>query len=257
VTVACLGHGVVCKMSTSLTSFPSDDMSEARFRVYGSFRTRVAKWMDSLNMPLTPRRELFLSKYDALQSLRGIQKNDVRCLQSAMEVLLNLSRHPARQAHYLNAVNRRLADAIVKAAQLKHIPADNGLLWDCPGHVDVPDGSCEFHFAVLPDDERYQGREGEDQQPVIPGPEPQPVVVNMDVAERIYAAPPDVDPPPSIRLQIPRDELVNIVHNIDESSDDDVVIGINPPAAPASLFAPEVISDEEQPALFCPFLYKQ
>ena len=49
--------------------------------------------MESLEMPLTPHRELFLSKYDALQSLRGIAKKDVRCLQSAMEVLLNLSRH--------------------------------------------------------------------------------------------------------------------------------------------------------------------
>ena len=64
-------------------------------------------------MQLTAQRELFLSKYDALQSLRGISKRDARCLHSAMEVLLNLSRHKERQNHYLNAVNKRLSEAIV------------------------------------------------------------------------------------------------------------------------------------------------
>ena len=117
-----------------------------------SFRAAMHKWMNLIDMPLTAQRELFLSKYDALQSLRGINKKDVRCLQSAMEVLLNLSRHKVRQDLYLNAVNNRLSLAIVQAAQLTHIPADHGLQWDCPGHVNIPEGASDFHFAVIPDD---------------------------------------------------------------------------------------------------------
>ncbi len=96
-------------------------------------------------------------------------------------------------------------------------------LWDCPGHVNVPVGSSDFHFAVLPDDalepldeiweEDESGREE-------PEPEPKPAV-NINVAERIYAAPLDVDPPPSIRPPLPLGERV-IVHNIHSSDDDDV-----------------------------------
>ncbi len=75
-------------------------------------------------------------------------------------------------------MNRRLADAIVEAGQLAHIPADHGRLWDCPGHVNVPDGSSDFHFAVLPHDALEPHMENEYEEP---GPETQPAV-NIYVA---------------------------------------------------------------------------
>ena len=147
------------KMSTPSAFFASDDsMSQSNSTpaisaiTRPSFRPGMAKWMELIAMPLTTEREIFLTKYDALLSLRGVNKTDVRCLQGGMEVLLNLSRHKVRQSLYLRAVNKRLSLEIAEAAKLTHIPADHGQRWDCPGHVNVPEGSSEFRFCVLPDD---------------------------------------------------------------------------------------------------------
>jgi hypothetical protein len=136
-------------MSQSNSAPESSDISAI---TRPSFRPGMAKWMELIAMPLTTEREIFLTRYDALLSLRGVSKTDVRCLQGGMEVLLNLSRHKARQGLYLKAVNKRLSLEIAEAAKLTHIPADHGQRWDCPGHVNTPEGSSEFHFCVLPDD---------------------------------------------------------------------------------------------------------
>ena len=145
------------KMSTPSAFFASDNsMSQSNHDINAitrpSFRPGMSKWMELIAMPLTTEREIFLTKYDALLTLRGVNKTDVRCLQGGMEVLLNLSRHKVRQTLYLRAVNKRLSLEIAEAAKLTHIPADHGQRWDCPGHVNTPEGSSEFHFCVLPDD---------------------------------------------------------------------------------------------------------
>ena len=145
------------KMSTPSAFFASDDsMSQSNSAPASSavtaFLPGMRKWMELIAMPLTTEREMFLTKYDSLLSLRGVNKTDVRCLQSGMEVLLNLRRHKVRQGLYLRAVNKRLSSEIVAAAQLTQFPVDHGQRWDCPGHVNVPEGSSDFHFCVLPDD---------------------------------------------------------------------------------------------------------
>jgi hypothetical protein len=115
------------------------------------FRSAVRRWMQSINMPITNQRELFLCRYAALQNLRGIVRRDPRCVQAAMEVLLNLSGDATRQNSYLRAVNARLTELIIAAASVSEIPANHGLVWDCPAHV--PAG---YRFGIVLDPEPRQ-----------------------------------------------------------------------------------------------------
>jgi hypothetical protein len=112
-----------------------------------SFRTHIRRWMRSIDMPVTPLRELFLRRYQALLILRGVSPHHSGCRQSAMEVLLNLSRHPARQNSYLRAIIRQIGRFACKILDTMDIPADDGTEWDVPGHV-VGSG---LRFSVIED----------------------------------------------------------------------------------------------------------
>jgi hypothetical protein len=114
-----------------------------------SFRTHIRTWMRGINMPLTPLRELFIRRYQALLVLRGV------CLflpgprQAAMEVLLNLARHPAKQQNYLRAVIRQIGRLIYQIIDTMSIPADDGTLWDVPGHV--PGSLHGYRLGIIAD----------------------------------------------------------------------------------------------------------
>ena len=112
-----------------------------------SFRTHIRRWMRSINMPETLLRELFLRRYQALLILRGVSPHLLECRQAAMEVLLNLSRHPARQDSYLRAVIRQIGRYIRIISETMNIPADDGTDWDVPGHVP----GSGLRFSVIED----------------------------------------------------------------------------------------------------------
>jgi len=122
----------------------------ARFKSRG-LKAVIGRWMDIIQMPMTNLRELFICRYTALLMLRGVRSDDPRCLKSAMEVLLNLSHHPQRQASYLRSVNRNLQQEIDESNRLTQLPANHGTVWQCPGHVGPPGVENQYHFAVLPD----------------------------------------------------------------------------------------------------------
>jgi hypothetical protein len=113
-----------------------------------SFRTHVESWMRGINMPMTRERELFLQRYEALLRLRKVSRHELGCRRAAMEVLLNLSRHPSRQLSYLKSMIRALGKLIEEHLALGYEGAhghnDN---WDVPGHV-VGSG---FRFSVIED----------------------------------------------------------------------------------------------------------
>lgn len=106
--------------------------------------------MTSINMQNTPLRELFLRKYEALLVLRGVSPYLLGPRQAAMEVLLNLGRHPSRQANYLKAMIRTIGRLIIEHIETQpyHIPADQCTLWDLPGHVE---GNPRLRLCVLCD----------------------------------------------------------------------------------------------------------
>jgi hypothetical protein len=112
-----------------------------------SFRTHMRTWMQSINMPETPLRKLFLTRYRALLDLRGVCPHNLACRGAAMEVLLNLSRFPLRQENYLKAVIRQIGRLIQENVQQMVMPEDDSTLWDVPGHVH----GSSLRFSVIED----------------------------------------------------------------------------------------------------------
>jgi hypothetical protein len=114
-----------------------------------SFRTHMRLWMQSINLPETMLRKLFLRRYQALLVLRGVSPHLPACRQAAMEVLLNLSRFPGqRQDSYLIAVIREIGRLTADISATMCIPDDDGTLWDVPGHVA---GRPGLRFSVIED----------------------------------------------------------------------------------------------------------
>ena len=103
--------------------------------------------MQSICIPETPLRMLFLTRYRALLVLRGVCPHNLACRGAAMEVLLNLSRYPVRQESYLKAVIRQIGRLIQEIIQHMVMPEDNGTLWDVPGHV----RGSRLRFSVIED----------------------------------------------------------------------------------------------------------
>lgn len=69
-----------------------------------AFRRHMSRWMSGLDMELTDLRRTFLQRYEALLALREVSLDNLGPRQAAMEVLLNLWRHPERQDCYLRAI---------------------------------------------------------------------------------------------------------------------------------------------------------
>jgi hypothetical protein len=137
-----------------------------------SFRTHIRMWMRSINMRETQLRELFLRRYQALLILRGVSPHVLGCRQAAMEVLLNLSRQPVKQNHYLKAVIRQIGRLINEIVVTMCIPDDDGTLWDVPGHV--PGILPGYRFSVIEDPQPRQPMVIEEEQV------PQPEVISDD-----------------------------------------------------------------------------
>jgi hypothetical protein len=110
-----------------------------------TFRRHLRRWMISINMQLTPLRELFLRRYEALLVLRGVCPYLLGCRQAAMEVLLNLSRHPIRQQNYLRAMIRKIGMMITNT--MVNVMVDQSSDWDVPGHI-IGSG---LRFSVIED----------------------------------------------------------------------------------------------------------
>ncbi len=103
--------------------------------------------MQSINMPETQLRKLFLTRYRALLDLRGVCPHNLACRGAAMEVFLNLSRFPLRHKNYLKAVIRQIRRLIQENVQQMAMPEDDGTLWDVPGHVH----GSSLRFYVIED----------------------------------------------------------------------------------------------------------
>jgi hypothetical protein len=112
-----------------------------------SFRTHLGHWMDSIGMPRTNLRDVFILRYKVLLDLRGVCPHLLGPRRAAMGVLLNLDRHPAKQANYLRAVIRQINRLI--ADHIDTMVIGDGTLWDVPGHIA---GSLPgYRFAVIED----------------------------------------------------------------------------------------------------------
>lgn len=103
--------------------------------------------MSGLDMELTGLRRTFLQRYECLLALREVSLDNVGPRQAAMEVLLNLWRHPERQECYLRAIVTKIRVMINE-----HLSAGIGVPdednWDVPGHVP---GNSGFRFCVIAD----------------------------------------------------------------------------------------------------------
>jgi hypothetical protein len=107
----------------------------------------MSRWMSGLDMELTDLRRIFLQRYEALLALREVSLDNLGPRQAAMEVLLNLWRHPERQECYLRAIISKIRVMIsehLSAGIGKPDPDD----WDVPGHVP---GNSGFRFCVIAD----------------------------------------------------------------------------------------------------------
>jgi hypothetical protein len=105
--------------------------------------------MKGIDMPMTPLRELFLQRYEALLRLRKVSRHELGCRQAAMEVLLNLWRHPSRQQSYLRSMIRQIGNLINDHLALGLAGAGNAHIhnWDVPGHV----AGSSLRFSVIED----------------------------------------------------------------------------------------------------------
>jgi hypothetical protein len=135
--------------SHQLVNFLSPPRHSVPIAMPQSFRTYIHTWMRSIRMPITPLRELFIRRYQALLVLRGVCPYLIGPRQAAMEVLLNLGRHPRKQELYLRAVIRQIGRLSCDILNTMCIPADDGTLWDCPGHV--PGSLPGYRFGVIED----------------------------------------------------------------------------------------------------------
>ena len=115
-----------------------------------SFRTHMLSWMQSIDLELTPIRDLFLKRYEALLRLRGVSRYELGCRQAAMEVLLNLWRHPQRQTSYMVSMIRQLRKLIDEHLALGIPGAGTAHIhnWDVPGHVE----GSGLRFSVIEDE---------------------------------------------------------------------------------------------------------
>jgi hypothetical protein len=109
----------------------------------------MSRWMSGLDMEVTPLRRIFLQRYEALLALREVSLDNVGPRQAAMEVLLNLWRHPQRQESYLRAIVSKLR-VLINEQLSAGIGAPNPDDWDVPGHVP---GNAGFRFCVIADPE--------------------------------------------------------------------------------------------------------
>jgi hypothetical protein len=89
-----------------------------------------------------------------------------------MEVLLNLSKCPAKQDSYLKAVIRQIGRLINEIVVTMCIPDDDGTLWDVPGRV--PGILPGYRFSVIEDPQPRQPMVIEEEQV------PQPEVISDD-----------------------------------------------------------------------------
>jgi hypothetical protein len=146
------------------------------------FRRRLLAWMRSIQLLLTPERDLFLLRYETLLVARGVSHRLNGPVRAAQGVLLNLDGFPIRQRHYLHAVIRNLNAMISENIAYQSgmaIHPDQHLLWDVPGHIR---GNPQTRFAIVAIDEDLRA------PPVVEAPHRLAVVA----IDEVVVAPPVV-----------------------------------------------------------------
>jgi len=138
--------------------------------------------MNSIELPLTPIRDLFLLRYETLLVARAVCRRMIGPVRAAQGVLLNLWRCPVRQRAYLRAIIRNLNTMISDNIAYEDgmaIDPDQHLLWDVPGHIR---GNPQTRFAIVAIDEDLRA------PPVVEAPHRLAVVA----IDEVVVAPPVV-----------------------------------------------------------------
>ena len=141
--------------------------------------------MRSIQLLLTPERDLFLLRYETLLVARGVSHRLNGPVRAAQGVLLNLDGFPIRQRHYLHAVIRNLNAMISENIAYQSgmaIHPDQHLLWDVPGNIR---GNPQAHFAIVAIDEDLP-------VPRPLAPDRQAYFAMVDIDEDLQALPPAI-----------------------------------------------------------------
>lgn len=116
--------------------------------------------MNTLGIHMTLRRKQFLRRFQVLLILRGFETLDRRSVQSAMEVLINLRRHPIKQHRCPYSLRSLLAPYtstpryLLNYFFISYLKAVIKSLDDCIGQLlamdidDVIEGVLFFFFSV-------------------------------------------------------------------------------------------------------------
>jgi hypothetical protein len=112
----------------------------------------ITCWMALINVPMTSRRKQFLRRFQVLLILRGFEILDRRSVQSAMEVILNLRRFPAKQQKYNLTPHTRSILTPHNTFFISYLKAVIKNLDDCIGQLlemdidEVNEGVLFFYF---------------------------------------------------------------------------------------------------------------